>query len=391
MSKWQKSSYPGVRFREHKSRRHGPRLDRYFSIYYQLDGKKKEEGLGWASGGWSAERAHLTRAKLREAHKTGKGPRTLKEQREQAEAMRLAEAERLEQERIHAITLHDYFYDTYLPQARKVKKDSTCNTEEGMFRLWINPLFGDLPFNQITPSELEGLLGVILKAGKSPRQVEYVFAVVRQVWNKARRDGYVEGKSPTTKVKLPSKDNRRMRFLTQDEAGKLLKELSVSSEQHHDMALLSLYCGLRAGEIFSLTWGDVDLDGETLLLKDTKSGKSRTAFMPTNVVERMRELEQGKANALVFPTKHGTRIKSISRGFFSAVKRLGLNKDVDDPRDKVVFHTLRHTYASWLVAKGVDLYTIKELMGHGSIVMTERYSHVRGDALKAASKMLEAL
>lgn len=389
MSKWQKSSYPGVRFREHKERKHGPRLDRYFSIYYQLDGKKKEEGLGWASEGWSAEKASNERAQLRKAQKTGEGPRTMRERRELAEAERQAEMLRREEERAQSVTMYEYFYDTYLRKAWEVKKESTCATEGSMFAIWIAPVVKCRPFKSLAASDLENIRRSILEAGKSPRQVEYVFAVFRQVWNKARRDGYAKGKSPTTEVELPSKDNRRMRFLTWDEAEQLLEELSVGSQQHYSMALISLYCGLRAGEIFALTWGDVDLEGETLLLKDTKSGKSRTAYMPTNVVEHMTKLGPGKPNELVFPTKHGTMIKSISRGFFSAVDRLGLNDDVDDPRDKVVFHTLRHTYASWLVAKGVDLYTVKELMGHGSIAMTERYSHVRESALKAASKVLE--
>lgn len=59
MAKWQATTYPGVRYREHKERRHGIKKDRYFSIYYRLDGKRKEEGLGWASEGWSANKAHI--------------------------------------------------------------------------------------------------------------------------------------------------------------------------------------------------------------------------------------------------------------------------------------------------------------------------------------------
>ena len=60
-----------------------------------------------------------------------------------------------------------------------------------------------------------------------------------------------------------------------------------------------------------------------------------------------------------------------------------------DTRDKVVFHTLRHTYASWLVQNGVDLYTVKELMGHSTLPMTERYAHLSKENLKNAVKKLE--
>jgi site-specific recombinase XerD len=66
-----------------------------------------------------------------------------------------------------------------------------------------------------------------------------------------------------------------------------------------------------------------------------------------------------------------------------------LNKGIEDKRQRVVFHTLRHTYASWLVENGVDLYTVKELMGHKNLAMTERYSHLGQNTLKAAVQKLE--
>ncbi|GHT93293.1 hypothetical protein FACS1894122_08290 [Alphaproteobacteria bacterium] len=69
---------------------------------------------------------------------------------------------------------------------------------------------------------------------------------------------------------------------------------------------------------------------------------------------------------------------------------LGFNNGVNDDRQKVVFHTLRHTYASWLVMSGVDLYTVQKLMWHSTIAMTERYSHLAPDHLKKAVSMFEA-
>jgi len=65
-----------------------------------------------------------------------------------------------------------------------------------------------------------------------------------------------------------------------------------------------------------------------------------------------------------------------------------LNKEVTDDRMRVVFHTMRHTYASWLVESGVDLYTVKELMGHSTLAMTERYAHVGEGTLQKAVKRL---
>jgi site-specific recombinase XerD len=80
----------------------------------------------------------------------------------------------------------------------------------------------------------------------------------------------------------------------------------------------------------------------------------------------------------------------VSNTFAKIVEELGFNKKVSDDRQKVVFHTLRHTYASRLVMSGVDLYTVQKLMGHSTISMTERYSHLAPDHLKKAVKMLVA-
>jgi hypothetical protein len=81
-TKWQNTAFKGIRYRKHKTRKNGVRFDHYFAIRYQRDGKRVEEGLGWATDGWILEKAAIILAKLKRAHKTGKGPTSLKEQRE---------------------------------------------------------------------------------------------------------------------------------------------------------------------------------------------------------------------------------------------------------------------------------------------------------------------
>jgi len=76
--------------------------------------------------------------------------------------------------------------------------------------------------------------------------------------------------------------------------------------------------------------------------------------------------------------------------FARVVDRLGLNERIEDSRRQVCFHTLRHTYASWLVEAGVDLYTVKELLGHKTLVMTARYSHLGENSLRQATRTLAA-
>ena len=145
----------------------------------------------------------------------------------------------------------------------------------------------------------------------------------------------------------------------------------------------------RASEVFRLTWNDVDLERGLLTLLNTKNGKTRVAILTADAKAVLEAKPRGEKSSLVFPSTKGKQIVAISTTFDRVVKALGLNDDVADSRQRVVFHTLRHTYASQLVAAGVDLYTVKELMGHEMIQMTERYSHVGDNQRHAAVRALE--
>lgn len=97
---------------------------------------------------------------------------------------------------------------------------------------------------------------------------------------------------------------------------------------------------------------------------------------------------RGEKTDFVFPGRNGVKIEQIPDTFERTVKKMGYNNGAKDRRMKVVFHTLRHTYASWLVENGESLYTVKELMGHSTLAMTERYAHLSNGTLQKAVKRL---
>lgn len=99
-------------------------------------------------------------------------------------------------------------------------------------------------------------------------------------------------------------------------------------------------------------------------------------------------IEQGDPDQLIFPDKNGKVMAGVSNSFKDTVNELGFNDGITDRRQKLVFHSLRHTCASWLVMSGVDLYVVKEILGHASIAMTERYSHLRPGHLHSAMAKL---
>jgi integrase len=385
--KWNKTKYPGVRYREYKKPRGGTK--KYFAIRYTIEGRQREEGLGWSYQGWNAKKASFVLAELKKAIVTGEGQRTLAERRQKIIEEAQQENVRKEKEKLKKLTFAEFFLKSYLPIAETNKKVDTIRKEKEHFKNWIMPVIGNLPLQSITPLNVERIKKNMLDKDRSPRTVQYVFATVRQCWNLAIRDGIVTSESPTRAVKLIKFDNKRLRFLTSEEADSLIDELQKCSTNTHKIALISLHCGARADEIFKLKWKDVNLKEGSLTLWDTKNTKTRTVFMTREVKDIFSKLDRGNNDELVFRNRNGGKINKISNAFNRAVRKLGFNDGVTDRRQKVVFHTLRHTYASWHVQSGTDLYTLQKLMGLSSFALVERYAHLAPSTLQAATRNFE--
>jgi integrase len=136
--------------------------------------------------------------------------------------------------------------------------------------------------------------------------------------------------------------------------------------------LLSLHTGLRAGEIFSLRKSHFDEKHKVLYVFDTKSNNRN---IPLNSAA-LDVLQRRSAEKDYIFKEHGQPIKYVSRIFKNAVSACSLNVQTQDRRQRVVFHTLRHTFASWLVQKGTPLMVVSQLLGHKTLQMTMRYAHL---------------
>jgi integrase len=242
--------FRGVRWHQHSTRRHGVQYDRLYGIRYQLGGKRFENILGWTSEGWSERRAADELAKLKNAYTVGEGDFALKEKRRKAMEKSQAEEEARRREALANISLKEFWDKHYWP-AQKHKAEGSLVAEESLFKKWIEPLFGQTPLATLTAADLERLKAKLSEEGRAPSTIKYCFAIISQVWTMAKRDSFVIGDSPTRLVSLPKRDNRRERFLTAKEADELLSLLNTQFPQAHDMCLLTLYCGLRFGEIAS--------------------------------------------------------------------------------------------------------------------------------------------
>lgn len=391
MATWTTTKTPGIRFRSHSTRKNGVGFDKYFAIRMYVDGKRIEQGLGWATEGWSEKKAAAVLAELKANKTLGTGPATLQEKREIRQQAEIEAAEREAEEKARNITYGYIFKERYYPHVQHNRRNQrSIEREEDLHRLWIAPVLADRPIREVMPIHLERIKKNMTKAGRAPRTIQYCLAVVRQVFNYALNNNLFEGKNPagaTGGVKRPKVDNRRTRFLSRQEAADILKILSERTPNIHDMALFALYTGARAGEVFNLKWGDADLFQGVAMLTDTKSGKNRAVYLTKDVKDMLarRRPENPQGAALVFTARGDIKITRISNSFAKVVNELKLNEGVTDPRQRVMFHTLRHTFASWLAMDGINPFHLKELLGHSDLKLTERYSHLSESALKQAA------
>jgi len=177
-------------------------------------------------------------------------------------------------------------------------------------------------------------------------------------------------------------NDARLRYLSTEEEEKLLN--AIRNPLLKDVVIFALNTGLRRCEILSLKWKNVDLKNKCLILESGQTKNKKRHVLPLNStawkVIKNRLKEKAENCEFVFH-RGGKPVKSIRGAFENALKRAG----IEDFR----FHDLRHTFASRLVQKGVDLYVVKELLNHSDIQTTQRYAHLKLDNLKKAVEMLE--
>lgn len=175
---------------------------------------------------------------------------------------------------------------------------------------------------------------------------------------------------------MPKFDNARTRFLSQGEAQKLISYLFESSQLWYDIALISLNTGMRLSEIIKLKVSNINLSSQYVSAMDTKNRKNRYIPLNNTAFEVFSRNTKGKENSDHVFLHENKKINIYNNVFTRAVKKCGFNNNITDNRQKVVFHTLRHTFASWLVQQGTPLAVVSSLLGHSSIQMTMRYAHL---------------
>jgi len=232
---------------------------------------------------------------------------------------------------------------------------------------------------EIYPSDLEGFK-LQRKKKVSGSTVNRELALLKRMFNLAIDWDLYLGSNPVRKVKFFQEINLGFRTLTPAEEKQLLGN---ATPYIRDVSVFALNSGLRIGEILSLTWEQVDIEKNLMNVFAHKTHKIRS--VPVNKESR-RVLEywaMGKRNEFVFYNHEtGKPFVDLDAGLALACRKSGI--------EGVTWHKLRHTFASRLIASGVDVVTVKELLGHSSIVTTMRYTHTNLDAKRNAVAKLES-
>lgn len=234
----------------------------------------------------------------------------------------------------------------------------------------IRDSFGAVPADSITPEELSRWLTEQKKKNDwRPATANRYKAFFSLCFRLGMQNGKCKT-NPARLVKRLPEDNERTRFLSDEEEERIREVIERDCPEHLPELDIALHCGMRQGEQYKLLWSDVDLDGPRAKLRKTKNKSTR--YAPLNEVARkaLLQLTEGieEDQECLFMGERGAPLKKPRYWWDKVIREAGI--------EDFHWHDLRHTFASRLVMAGVDLRTVAQLLGHKTLQMVMRYSHL---------------
>lgn len=360
------------------------------------DGKQGRRVIGYWPNLNPKEARELARKSLLDVDKKGDTVAEVLERRR-----RKVEAEKI----VGTPTLSDFIKDRYTDWLAANTKTSTLLADR-LNRSFEE--FANKPLSEITGWLIEKWRSARLKGGVSPSTTNRDLAALRGLFSRAVEWG-VLAEHPMRTVKALQEPSGKVRWLTDDEETRLRTALDAREERERagrDSAnawraargyelmpnlrkigfadylkpavLLSLNTGMRQGELLKLNWQHADLDRAILTVIDAsaKSGKQRHIPLNEEALTTLRIWRKQSDEGIVFASATG----GVRTDVKTAWQRLLKDAKISNFR----WHDLRHHFASRLVMAGVDLNTVRELLGHADLKMTLRYAHLAPEHLSAA-------
>jgi len=289
---------------------------------------------------------------------------------------------KLEADRLKDIpTFADFTAKHYMPHARTRKR--SWPSDDGLLRNHIVPALGNYRLNRVRRPDVIALHNKMMESGYAPATANRVLVLVRFMFNCAIRwEVLPEGPNPASGIEPFPDNGARERYLSQEEAQRLMAELETSSNrQACNIIKLLLFTGARKTEIMHARWEYVDFERRLLTVPLSKSGKARHIALSDAALDVLRSLPRDPDIPWLFWNPNTGRPQdSIHHGWDTIRKRAGI--------PDVRLHDLRHSFASFLVNSGRSLYEVQKLLGHSNAKTTQRYAHLAPGALIEAANIV---
>jgi len=280
-------------------------------------------------------------------------------------------------------TLAQFVRASYLPFAKSAKR--SWRTDEAVLRIHILPRLGRLALDQISSQQVAELLRHMQEQHYASGTTNRILVLLRYIFNLAKKWGVAcVSNNPAAELKT-APDVCRERFLTVEETHRLLKAIDTDENQTAAQSIkLLLLTGARRNEITQAKWEYVDWQKKTLLVPCSKSGRPRLIQLNSAALDLMRTLQREPGNAFIFPSPvTGRPSASLHFPWTRIRKRAGLTG--------FRLHDLRHSFASFLVNKGVSIYVVQGLLGHANVRATQRYAHLANETLSDAAELIPSV
>ena len=273
--------------------------------------------------------------------------------------------------------LFEKFAKKYLDYKKANKRRSWERDEISLDHL--KKHFKGIPLSKITVAQIEAYKKARHGKVKDPT-INRELACLRNLFTIAKKLGDFNGKNPVMEVDFFKEPKREEYILNKDEIDRLIE---VAANHLKPIIILALNTGLRRSEILSLKWADIDFEKNEIFVKKTKSGKSLRIPMNPFLKDLLCGLEHGN-DYIFYNPKTKSWIRNIKTAWRTARKEAKLPKSFR-------FHDLRHCAGTYMIQGGVDIITVKEILGHASVRTTERYLHTTTENKKRAANVLGAI